>query len=62
MRGIDGKTQRFVSMKFHSVVVPDFRISLNKPSPREHDEIFGSDSRRSNTYRICTGEGDSLEL
>ena len=39
-----------------------FWISLNNPPTRKHDEIFDVDSRRSNTYRICTGEGDSLEL
>lgn len=56
------RPQRFASMKFHSVVLPNFGISLNIPPTRKHDEIFDVDSRRSNTYRICTGEGDSLEL
>ena len=61
MRGIDGKTQRFVSMKFHSVVVPDFRISLNKPSTREHDEIFGVEQQALEYVSDLCGE-DSIEL
>jgi len=55
------RPQRFVSMKFHSVVVPDFRISLNKPSPREHDEIFGVDQQALEYVSDLCGE-DSLEL
>ena len=55
------RPQRFVPMKFHSVVVPDFRISLNKPSTREHDEIFGVAQQALEYVSDLCGE-DSLEL
>ena len=55
------RPQRFVSMKFHSVVVPDFRISLNKPSPRDHDGIFGVDQQALEYVSDLCGD-DSLEL